>query len=139
MALARHGKVYLSMNRTPRFTTDTEGMITMAQFTTTEVAEKFETTPRTLRKFLRADARNRDAADTLPGKGSRYTLEGKDLPAMKKRFKVWTAAQAEERKARAEKVAAEANAAIEVEETEDEVQGLDHIEPTDEDLADLDD
>lgn len=87
----------------------------MAQFTTTEVAEKFETTPRTLRKFLRSDARNRDIADTLPGKGSRYSIEGKDLPPMKKRFAKWTADEAEARKVRAEKAAAEAAAAVEVE------------------------
>ena len=104
----------------------------MAQFTTAEVAEKFDTTPRTLRKFLRADARAKDAADSLPGKGSRYAIEGKDLAGLKKRFATWQVAQAEERKARAEKAV---EAATEVEEIED----LDDMEPTDEDLAELDD
>ena len=74
----------------------------MAQFTTAEVAEKFGTTPRTLRKFLRADARGRNAADSLPGKGSRYAIEGKDLAPLKKRFGAWQVAQAEAAKARAE-------------------------------------
>lgn len=74
----------------------------MAQFTTTEVAEKFETTPRTLRKFLRADARGRNQADSLPGKGSRYAIEGKELAALKKRFSTWQVAEA---KARAERAA----------------------------------
>ena len=85
----------------------------MAQFTTAEVAAKFDTTPRTLRKFLRADARNRDAADTLPGKGSRYMLEGKDLAPMKKRFATWTKAEAEAKAARAIKAAEEAAAEVE--------------------------
>lgn len=86
----------------------------MAQFTTAEVAEKFETTPRTLRKFLRADARSNGQGDTLPGKGSRYSLEGKDLAPMRKRFKAWTAAEAEARAARAAKAAEEATAEVEV-------------------------
>jgi predicted transcriptional regulator len=77
----------------------------MAQFTTAEVAEKFGTTPRTLRKFLRSDARNRDAADTLPGKGSRYTLEGKDLKGLQGRFSKWQAAEAAARAQRAQDAA----------------------------------
>jgi hypothetical protein len=83
-------------------------MITMAQFTTTEVAEKFGTTPRTLRKFLRSDARANGAADTLPGKGSRYAIEGKALAPLKKRFAAWEVAQAEAAAKRAEDAAAEA-------------------------------
>ena len=90
----------------------------MAQFTTAEVAEKFETTPRTLRKFLRADARANDRADALPGKGSRYMIEGKELAPLRKRFKTWTAAEAEARAARAAKAAEVAAEAIEVEDTE---------------------
>lgn len=80
----------------------------MAQFTTTEVAEKFGTTPRTLRKFLRSDARANGAADTLPGKGSRYAIEGKALAPLKKRFAAWEVAQAEAAAKRAEDAAAEA-------------------------------
>jgi hypothetical protein len=71
-----------------------QGDEVMAQFTTTQVAEKFDTTPRTLRKFLRSDARARNAADSLPGKGSRYGIEGKDLAQLKKRFTAWVEAQA---------------------------------------------
>jgi predicted transcriptional regulator len=70
-------------------------MIIMAQFTTAEVAEKFGTTPRTLRKFLRSDARANGTADALPGKGSRYAIEGKALAPLKKRFTAWQAAQVE--------------------------------------------
>lgn len=92
----------------------------MAQFTTAEVAAKFDTTPRTLRKFLRSDAKVRDAADSLPGKGSRYMIEGKDLKSMGSRFTKWTAAQAQERAERAAKVAAEAQVESEVEVETDE-------------------
>lgn len=92
----------------------------MAQFSTTEVAEKFDTNTRTLRKFLRADARANGAADTLPGKGSRYAIEGKALASMKKRFNTWQAEQAEERKERAAKAAVEAQ---EVADTPEEAMG----------------
>lgn len=92
----------------------------MAQFTTTEVAAKFDTTPKTLRKFLRADARSNDAADSLPGKGSRYAIEGKALKALQGRFNKWQAAEAEARAARAQKAAEEAAAAVE-DEVDDEV------------------
>lgn len=82
----------------------------MAQFTTAQVAEKFDTNARTLRKFLRADAKANGTADSLPGKGSRYSLEGKDLPPMKKRFAKWQEAEAIARAERAAKAAEEAKA-----------------------------
>lgn len=104
----------------------------MAQFTTAEVAEKFETTPRTLRKFLRADARANDKADALPGKGSRYAIEGKQLAPMKKRFNAWKAAEAEARAARAEQAAADAKA--EADEATDEPTEAELAEITDEAL-----
>ena len=85
----------------------------MATMTTTEVAAEFGTTPRTLRKFLRADARANDAADTLPGKGSRYALEKKNLRGMRTRFNAWQAAEAEARAARAAKAAEDAKATAE--------------------------
>lgn len=102
----------------------------MAQFSTTEVAEKFETNTRTLRKFLRADAKANGTADALPGKGSRYAIEGKQLASLKKRFAAWQVAQAEERKERAEKAVAEAKAEVEVETEEitDEVEDFDALE-----------
>lgn len=91
----------------------------MAQFTTAQVAEKFGTNPRTLRKFLRSDARSRGAGDTLPGKGSRYALEGKDLAPMRKRFNAWQVAEAEAKAERAAKAAAEAQANAEVDSDEE--------------------
>jgi hypothetical protein len=83
-------------------------MIIMAQFTTTEVAEKFATTPRTLRKFLRSDARAQGQGDTLPGKGSRYAIEGKSLTPLKKRFSAWQVEQAKQAAERAAQVAKDA-------------------------------
>jgi hypothetical protein len=115
------GKVCLSMNRTPRFTTITEGLIIMTALTTAEVAAKFDTTPRTLRKFLRADARANDAADTLPGKGSRYSLEAKSLRSLQARFKKWEAAEAAARADRAQKAAEAAQAEVDAPEVDDEV------------------
>lgn len=78
------------------------------QFTTSEVAEKFGTTPRTLRKFLRSDARAAGQGDTLPGKGSRYAIEGKALAPLKKRFGAWQVAQAEAKAERAAQALADA-------------------------------
>lgn len=101
----------------------------MAQFTTAQVAEKFGTTPRTLRKFLRSDAKANETTDSLPGKGSRYVLEGKALAALKKRFTAWQAAEAKARAERAQQDAEDAEAQVE---TEDEVEVPDEDEvPTD--------
>lgn len=65
--------------------------------TTADAAEALDTTPRTLRKFLRADAKARGTE--TPGKGSRYSLKGdaKSLAAMKKRFIAWSEAEAAKR------------------------------------------
>lgn len=84
----------------------------MTALTTIDVAAKFETTPRTLRKFLRADARANDRGDTLPGKGSRYALESKTLPAMRKRFLKWQEAEAKARAERAARAAEDAAQAV---------------------------
>lgn len=57
--------------------------------TTAQLAETFETTPRTLRKFLRSQ-------DMGVGKGSRYALPGtkREVTALQKRFNTWVEAQA---------------------------------------------
>ena len=84
----------------------------MAQFTTTDVADKFGTTPRTLRKFLRADARANGRGDSLPGKGSRYSIEGKELAGLKKRFAAWKVEEAKKAAARAAAAVEEATAEV---------------------------
>jgi hypothetical protein len=67
----------------------------MADITTADAAAELATDPRTLRKFLRADARARGVE--TPGKGARWALKGdaRSLAAMKKRFIAWQAEQAE--------------------------------------------
>jgi predicted transcriptional regulator len=69
----------------------TKDLIQMATLTTTEIAAELDTTPRTLRKFLRADAKATGA--TTPGKGSRYSIEKKEMRSLRSKFAKWTAAQ----------------------------------------------
>lgn len=61
----------------------------MATMTTAEIAATLDTTPRTLRKFLRSEGAG-------VGKGSRYALPAskRDLTAMAKRFAAWQEAVA---------------------------------------------
>lgn len=113
-------------------------MIKMTTYTTAEVAEKLETTPRTLRKFLRADAKERNTTDSLPGKGSRYALAGKEIAPLKKRFTKWQAAEAVARKERAEKAAAEAEAAVENDSEEPAEDAEEEVEPSTDELAEID-
>jgi hypothetical protein len=56
--------------------------------TTATLAADFDTTPRTLRKFLRS-------ADMGVGKGSRYTLPSskREVNALRKQFDAWEAAR----------------------------------------------
>lgn len=82
----------------------------MATITTAELAALLDTTPRTTRKFLRADARAAGQGDTLPGKGSRYAIEKKSVQGLKSRYAKWAAAEAEARAARAQKAADDAQA-----------------------------
>lgn len=51
---------------------------------TAEVAAKLDTTPKVLRRFLRADPTFNNA-----GSGGRYTFQPSDIPALKKRFSAW--------------------------------------------------
>jgi hypothetical protein len=55
-----------------------------------EVALKLDTTPRTLRKFLRSD----EAVES-PGKGGRYAIEARKVNALKRRFDDWAAQRAQ--------------------------------------------
>lgn len=71
--------------------------IIMAQvLTVKEVAQKWEITPRTLRKFLRKDtvAQGGKVGEDTPGKGGRYSLDAKSLRSLKVRFDAWVAANA---------------------------------------------
>lgn len=103
-----------------------------ATFTTAQIAELLNTTPRELRKFLRADARTNNS-DT-PGKGGRYALKGdkRTIAAMKTKFAKWEVAQAEAAEAR------KAAKAVEEDAVRDAVTEDVDDEPTESDLEDID-
>lgn len=61
----------------------------MTTLNTAQAAEKLETTPRELRKFLRSVTEK----DSQPGKGSRWTLEAREVNKMRKQFNEWKAAR----------------------------------------------
>ncbi len=62
----------------------------MAQITTAELAAELETTPREVRKFLRSE----DGKNATVGKGARWSIEKREVRALKSRFAKWTAAKA---------------------------------------------
>lgn len=61
--------------------------------TTAELATALDTTPRELRKFLRADAKVNEVE--TPGKGKRYALpsNARSIASMRKKFSTWQDAQ----------------------------------------------
>ena len=101
---------------------------TMADTTLTakQAATKLGTDARTLRKFFRATP-DIEAV----GRGGKYEIDAKELPAIRKAFKVWEKDETKKAKARAaakaEKAAAKKTAPV------DDIE-----EPTDDDLEDLD-
>lgn len=58
-------------------------------FTPKEIAQKFATDPKTLRKFLRKDAK--DNGGENPGKGARWAIPATSLKGLQKRFDAWNA------------------------------------------------
>jgi len=96
--------------------------------TTTDLAEMIDTTPRTLRKFLRAEGAG-------VGKGSRYALPAtkREVASLAKRFATWNAAQVEAREARNDAPATADD------ELTDDADTLDDAEPTDADLDEITD
>jgi predicted transcriptional regulator len=66
-------------------------MMKMATITANELATELDTTPREVRKFLRADAKAQGTA--TPGKGARYQIERKQVASLKKRFAKWDEAR----------------------------------------------
>lgn len=85
--------------------------------TPTELAEKFGSDGRTVRKFMRSIT----PRDEQPGKGGRWSIEGtaKNVNKLQKQFNDWHQKQLEEAAARAASRAAEA---AETDEVEDEVE-----------------
>ena len=58
-----------------------------------ELAVQLDTDARTVRKFLRSDAKA-NGTET-PGKGSRWEIEARSVRSLQKRFNAWNAARAE--------------------------------------------
>lgn len=104
--------------------------------TTAQVAEALKTDPKTLRKFLRADAREK--GDTTPGKGGRWTIEAKKVTGLRSRFIKWTQAQEQAKLDREAAQAAKVTPAAPAEVDEVDEPSTDE-EPTDEALEMLED
>lgn len=64
----------------------TKGNLEMATLTPKEIAVKFDSDPRTVRKFLRSEG-------TRVGKGHRHAIDSKSLKSLQKRFDAWNAAK----------------------------------------------
>ncbi len=77
----------------------------MATFTPAQIAarEGFRTDAKTLRIFLRADAKLRGLE--APGKGSRWAIEGRELSSMGARFRRWESERAAKAEAKAQEAA----------------------------------
>ena len=83
----------------------------MAVLTASQLAEELNTDSRTVRKFLRSVT----PKDDQPGKGSRWTIEKKNLRSLRTQFTKFQAAQAEKDSTPAD-----------TEETAPEVKVIDH-------------
>lgn len=91
-----------------------------------EVASKLETTPKTLRKFLRSEVRGNGGTIGVdsPGKGGRWEIPSGTVTSLKKRFKVWekeeTAKRIERLKAKEAEMTDEVDSDEDVDETPEE-------------------
>ena len=82
------------IDRDPRSTiTKGEPIMTATTITPAQLADELNTDPRTLRKFLRANARS-NGVET-PGKGSRWALDGskRSIASYAKKFAAWDEAR----------------------------------------------
>jgi heterodisulfide reductase subunit A-like polyferredoxin len=100
-----------------------------------DLADKLGTDARTARKFLRSIT----PKDQQPGKGSRWGIKATEARSMPKKFNAWVADQEAKAAARAEKAAQAEEATDEAEEVDEEptAEELEALEPTDEELADI--
>jgi hypothetical protein len=96
---------------------NTMEMMIMSTMTPTEFAATVDSTGREVRKFLRSIT----PREEQPGKGSRWELPGtkREVTKLQKQFADWNKKQLEDRAARAQAAADEAN--TEVDETETEL------------------
>lgn len=99
-----------------------------------ELAAKpaFNTDAKTLRIFLRADAKAQGYE--APGKGSKWAIEGREINSLRGRFNAWSRAQAEAKAKRAE-ANAKAQEAAEADAAADEAEDIaEELEPTEAEL-----
>lgn len=70
----------------------------MSSISPKEFAQRVGSDPRTVRKFLRSNAR--ENGTETPGKGSRWELDGKSIRSLSTKFRKWddarTAPEADE-------------------------------------------
>jgi len=79
----------------------------MAQFTTTEIAERAHCTSKELRVYLRLRAKA--AGNPIPGKGSRWAIEGREINSILSGYRKHAAALAAQRAAKAAQAAQESS------------------------------
>jgi hypothetical protein len=104
----------------------------MATLTVSDLAADLNTDARTTRKFLRSIT----PAESQPGKGSRWVIEGKQMVSLRSKFRKFEAAQAEAKAARDEVVLNPLT--ITDDASEDFQRAMREGEPTDADLEALD-
>jgi hypothetical protein len=99
---------------------DQRGKLTMAtkMLTPKEIALDWDISAKTLRKFLRFDART-NGAET-PGKGKRWEIPASQVKSLRKRFDAWVAQNAKNRSTEGE--------ATEVTEAVTEVEAIEATE-----------
>lgn len=102
----------------------------MATITVTDLALELDTDARTARKFLRSIT----DADAQPGKGSRWSIEKRDVRSMKSKFTKFLAAADAARLTR--ELARQAT--IDAPEDAEVIDDENDAEPTAEDLAEID-
>lgn len=102
-----------------------------------EIAQQFGTNPKTLRKFLRSDAKGKGVES--PGKGGRWAIPATSLKSLQKRFDAWKAVQALEAQKRRDALAStESDTEDEAPEGDAEVEVLDDAEGDDAEEIELD-
>jgi hypothetical protein len=94
--------------------------------TVADLSDKLSTDPRTARKFLRSIT----PRDEQPGKGARWGIEARRVASLRKQFTKWSTEQEAKRNAREAKKAEAIDAPID--------EAID-LEPTDAELAQIDD
>lgn len=115
-------------------------MTASAVLTTTQVAEKLKTDPKTLRKFFRSDK-----CDIEPvGQGKRYAITQADIKELEKAFAAWVTPRAkkadtDEAETPAPKVKKTTKKSSKVTVVEEDTDEELDLEPTAEDLSDIDD